>query len=332
MSTMKQWKLIKRPGKGVVTTENVKLEEVPIPTPGENEVLVKVTLCSVDPTQRIWMTDAPQYMPCIELGDPIRALVVGEVTESSSEKLPIGTLVSGLASVSEYVTMPVETTPVLDKSIPHEIYLSAMALHIGLTAYKGCQIMEVKEGKTIVVSGAAGAVGSLAGQIAKIQGATNVIGIVGTDEKANWITKELGFDHAINYKTDNVDEKLSELAPNGIDGYFENVGGPITHEVLLRCNNFARVAFCGAISAYNEGGHATLSCYDMILMRRITIQGFICLDHIAEMPEVIAFMSQHVKEGRIKHKADVREGIDNFVDIFNLLFSGGNTGKLMIRF
>lgn len=181
-----------------------------------------------------------------------------------------------------------------------------------------------------MVSGAAGAVGSLAGQIAKIEGA-RVIGVVGSASKAKWITEELGFDGAINYKTDDVPAKLKELAPDGVDGYFENTGGPVTDAVYMSFNNHARMAVCGFIENYNKNESSGPKNYGMILMRRVMVQGFICLDHVAEMPEMLEFMQQQVSSGKIKYSVDVREGFCNYIKVLNLLFTGDNTGKLCLR-
>jgi NADPH-dependent curcumin reductase CurA len=188
----------------------------------------------------------------------------------------------------------------------------------------------VQKGETVVISGAAGAVGSMAGQIAKIMGA-RVIGVVGSPSKAKWITDDLGFDGAINYKTDDINARLKELAPDGVDCYFENTGGPTSDAVFMHFNTFARMAFCGLIDTYNKKESPGPKSYNMFLMRRVTVQGFICTDHMDEYPEMLEFVKKHVDSGKIKHKVDVREGLDNYIEVLNLLFSGGNTGKLCLK-
>ncbi|KAK3234059.1 hypothetical protein CYMTET_55682 [Cymbomonas tetramitiformis] len=325
----RQWILKKRP-EGSVHTGDLELTDAPIPTPGDGEVLVRNTYVSIDPTHRIWMSDMPQYMPCVELGEVMRAITVGVVEESNFDGLEKGDIVGGLGNCQDYY---VSEGAGLDKkttSVPVQDHLNVFGVVIGLTAFYGTmKICQPKAGETFVVTGAAGAVGSLAGQLAKMAGA-RVIGAVGSQEKADYITKELGFDGAINYKTDDLDEKLKELAPDGVDCFFDNTAGPMLEAVLLQLNNNSRIALCGLINQYNTD-KVGVKNYDMLLMRRVTLRGFICLDHIEYFGEALEMLGAGVAEGKIKYKTDVQEGLPNYIDVVNMLFDGSNDGKLVLK-
>mmetsp|Transcript_5241 Transcript_5241/g.14643 ORF Transcript_5241/g.14643 Transcript_5241/m.14643 type:complete len:346 (-) Transcript_5241:252-1289(-) len=329
-SKNRQWILKRRPKKEPRHGDLV-MEVAERPTCGEGQVLIRTTLLSIDPTQRIWMSDMPQYMEPVGIGEVMRAGGAGEVVESRFPGLAVGDKVFALTGMQDFCVIPGEVATKIDDAVKPEDALSIYSVVIGLTAYHGVmKICKPKEGETVVISGAAGAVGSVSGQLAKIAGA-RVIGVVGSASKAKWITEELGFDGAINYKTDNLDEKLKELAPGGVDCYFENTGGPVTEAVFLQFNNFARVAFCGSIGAYNKHSPPGPKNYFMTLMRRVRIQGFICTDHLDEMPEMLEAMKKYVAAGKIKYNVDVREGLSSYLEVVNLLFSGGNTGKLCLK-
>jgi len=195
-------------------------------------------------------------------------------------------------------------------------------------AWFGVKIIDPKEGDVVVVSGAAGAVGSVVGQLAKDKGAV-VIGIAGGEEKCNYL-KEMGFDFAIDYKSENIGDKLKEYAPNGINGYFDNVGGEATEAVLINACNGMKIALCGSISEYDDNWSG-IKNFNMILMRRVTVKGFICLDHMGELGEARSAIMKLQKEGKLIFREDIREGIENYVDVVNQLFCGGNKGKLMLR-
>eukprot|EP00301_Raphidiophrys_heterophryoidea_P014258 c2211_g1_i1.p1 GENE.c2211_g1_i1~~c2211_g1_i1.p1 ORF type:complete len:335 (+),score=111.75 c2211_g1_i1:68-1072(+) len=333
MSTSRAWFLVKRPVKEI-TSEHLELREVPIPSPKDGEVLIKVKYVSIDPTHRVWMSAADQYMEPVAIGSVMRAAVIGEVIVSNNvPAVPVGTFVSAFGGVQDHVIAAGNSVQPLDTSIPLTSYLSVLGVVIGLTAYHGVKgILKVKPGEVVVVSGAAGAVGSLVGQLAKDAGAKKVIGIVGSADKAAWLTKEAGFDAAINYKSEDVLARLKELAPEGVDGYFENVGGKIS-EAVFRCfNNYGRVAVCGLISAYNdENADVALSNFQMILHRRLTVQGFICMDHADQMPECIAKLGGMLKEGKLKYKEDVQKGLERYIEVVNMLFDGSNSGKLILE-
>lgn len=329
MPSNRQWILRHRPV-GAIKPTDLELVTADTPACGEGEVLVKNLYISIDPTHRIWMGDKPQYMPCVGLGEVMRALTGGIVEESNFEGLAKGDYVCGVGMCQDYFVGPGAGWSKLSPPITLPDAMGPYSLIIGLTAYHGTlKICAPKAGETFVVSGAAGAVGSLSGQIAKIAGA-RVIGVVGSEEKAKWITEELGFDGAINYKTDDVQAKLAELAPNGVDCYFENVGGAPLEAVLALANNNCRIAVCGLIDQYNTSEKGPVN-FNMILMRRINIQGFICLDHAASMPEMMEYMVKHISEGSIKFKMDVQEGLENYVQVVNMLFEGTNSGKLVLK-
>jgi len=208
--------------------------------------------------------------------------------------------------------------------------VSVCSVVIGLTAWHGAtKILQAGSDDVVVVSGAAGAVGSIASQLCKARGA-KVIGIAGGPDKCKYLTDELGLDGAIDYKSDDVDAKLKELAPDGFTGYFDNVGGTVTEAVLNNMRNFSKMALCGSISEYNDK-FVGITNFNMILMRRIQVQGFICMDHMDEYPECLAELTDLVKQGKLKYREHVDHGLENYVDVLNLLFEGKNTGKLMLR-
>jgi len=333
MTTNRSWILVKRPT-SAITHEHLELRELAKPAPKDGEVLIKVKYVSIDPTHRVWMSSHDQYMEPVALGDVMRAAVIGEVVESNNvPNIAVGTFVSAFGGVQEYVVAPGAAVQALDPSLPLTTYMSVLSLIIGLTAYLGVnEICKVKPGDVVVVSGAAGAVGSLFGQLAKEAGAKKVIGIAGSADKIEWLTKDCRFDSAINYKTDDVLAKLKELASEGVDVYFDNVGGKITEHVFRCFNNYARIAVCGQISGYNgEDGDVPLKNFQMINHRRLTVRGFVCVDFAEQMPACIEYLSKLMKEGKIKYKEDVQKGLDRYVEVVNKLFDGSNTGKLILE-
>lgn len=331
----KQVLLKKRPV-GDFKDDDFEVVETPIPEPGAGEVVVKSILLSIDPTHRIWATDADQYMPAVGLGTVMRAASLGKVVKSSDPaKMAVGTLVGGMGGVQEYFVAPIAGLFPVVPDVPLSYNHSLFSVLIGLTAWVGINICEAKAGRTMVVSGAAGAVGSIAGQLAKARGA-RVIGIAGSADKCAWLKNDLGFDEAINYKTEKLDERLDQLCPDGVDGYFDNVGGVILETLLKKMKTFSNIAFCGSISGYNahEGASQTMTVnnYDMILMRRIKVQGFICSDHVADMPTAMAELGGLVQQGKLKVREDIQEvGAEEYPRIVRMLYSGQNTGKLMMK-
>lgn len=326
------WRLRKRPV-GNITDDVLSLEEESMPEPKEGECLFRLNYLSLDPTNRIWMSDMDQYMPPVAIDEPMRGLVCGTVIKSKSPVFEEGQIVSGLGVWADYqVGSPEMISPMSNiGQIPVMDAFATFAI-VGPTAYFGLlDITNPQPGETVVVSTAAGAVGSIVGQIAKIQGCY-VVGLTGTDKKCKWITEELGFDKAINYKTENIPEALANACPKGIDVYFDNVGGEILDACLKLMNLKGRISTCGLMSQYNATEDVPgPKNYPAILMQRLKIEGFIILDYMARYPEAIAAVSQWMAEGKIKVRNDVVDGLENALETVKKLYSGTNAGKLMIR-
>jgi NADPH-dependent curcumin reductase CurA len=326
--------LARRPH-GNVEADDVRLESVPVPEPGPGEAVVKVQWISIDPTIRTWMDDAPGYLPPIEIDAVVRAGGVGEVVASNSDRYPVGASVFAMLGWQDHAVLTEGSGDgqVLPDGIDPTAALSVFGV-TGMTAYFGLlDVGQPKEGDTIVVSGAAGATGSVVGQIAKLKGAGNVVGIAGTDEKCAWLVDELGFDAAINYKTEKVGARLRELCPKGIDIYFDNVGGEILDTCLGQLAMHGRIVCCGAISAYNEDRSTTygLKNYFNLIIKRARMEGFLVLDYLDRFAEGQADMFGWVLDGKIKHAVHVVEGLEHAPDALNLLFTGGNTGKVIVK-
>jgi NADPH-dependent curcumin reductase CurA len=327
----RQWRLARRP---VGEIQDGDLEFVTTPTPPleEGQVLVRNVYLSLDPTNRIWMSDQEQYMPPVQIGEVMRGGTAGVVEESRDPNLPVGTaVVPWLGGWQDYVVAAGSACTPIPPGFPLSAILSSMGL-TGVTGYFGLlEIGKPKAGETLVVSAAAGAVGSIVGQIGKIKGC-RVIGIAGSAEKCRWITEDLGFDAAINYKTEDVGEALDRHCPQGIDINFENVGGPIMDAVMQRMNNFGRMPLCGMISTYNaEGPVPGPPSFPMVLMRRLTVQGFIVSDYIARWGEAVAQIGAWVSEGKIKYKVDIQPGLEHAPKTVKRLFSGDHDGKLLVQ-
>lgn len=307
--------------------------EGPIPTIGDNEFLIRTRFISVDPSMRGQMENRADYVAPLQIGDVMRAGAVGEVVASNHPEYPIGSLLSGTFGMQDFVASDGERLPV--RRFP-EGTDPGMALGIfgvtGMTAYFGLlDLGEPKAGDTVVISGAAGATGSIAGQIAKIRGCT-VIGMAGNDKKCSWLTEELGFDGAINYKTEDVGQALDRLCPNGINIYFDNVGGEILDLCLARIADNARVVICGGISRYNASGEIPgPKNYFNLVFRRARMEGFIVLDYAARFPQAVTEMQGWIDEGRLQQSATVVEGFDELPRTLIRLFQGYNTGKLMVK-
>jgi len=318
---------------GMVDDTIVTMEEAPVPEPGDGEYVVKVSHVSIDPTIRTWMDDAPGYLPPIGIGEVVRSGGLGTVVASRNDEFPVGTTVFGMLGWQDYAL--VDGTPGTGNVVPDGMDPTAVLSVFGvtgMTAYFGLlDVGEPKEGDVVVVSGAAGATGSVVGQIAKLKGAGKVVGIAGGPEKCRWIVDELGFDEAIDYKAGDVGEALSAACPEGIDVYFDNVGGEILDAVLERISIGARVVLCGAISAYNDRGSAyRLKNSFMLIMRRAKMQGFLILDYLDRFPEAQGEMFGWVLDGKVKHAVHVVEGLERTPEALNLLFTGGNTGKVIV--
>jgi NADPH-dependent curcumin reductase CurA len=328
----RQIRLAARP-QGEIKPTDWEHAEAPLAEPGEGEFAGRTRFISVDPAMRGWLDDRPSYLPPVGLGEVMRAGSIVEVTASNHPDFDVGDHVVGVFGAQEHVVSDGRGARKVDPSVaPLSTYLGALGSP-GLTAYFGLfEVGALKDGDTVVVSGAAGAVGTVAGQIAKIKGC-RVIGIAGGPEKCAMLTGELGFDAAIDYRSQNVMAALRELAPGQIDVYFDNVGGDILDAALANLAMHARVVICGAISQYNvEGRSQGPSNYMMLLVRRSRMQGFLVFDYADRYGEAIAELAGWIAAGRLKVKEQVVRGtIDDFPATLQMLFRGENTGKLVLE-
>ena len=318
---------------GPVDENTYELVTEPIPEIGDGEALVKVGWISIDPTNRMWIGEEPTYLPPVAIGEVMRGLGLGEVVASNNPNFPVGARVQGLTGWQDYTVisdeMPLMVIPDEVEAEPATL-LGALGM-TGVTAWFGMmEIGEPKEGDTVVVSAAAGAVGSVAGQLAKAAGA-RVVGIAGGPEKCAWIVDELGFDAAVDYKADDWREQLKAATPDGIDLDFENVGGEIMEAVFARLNVGARVALCGLISGYNETEPPPgPRSFGNLLVNRVRLQGFIILDYYPRFGEAVAELSKLAAEGKLKTEETVVEGFERLPEALNMLFAGENRGKLVV--
>ncbi len=325
--------LAERPD-GPVDENTFDLVMEPVPEIGPGEALVHVKWISIDPTNRTWIGEEPTYLPPVAIGEVMRALGLGEVVESNNENFPVGAMVNGLTGWQDYTVIS-DSNPLMlvppEVTAPPSAILGTLGM-TGLTAYFGMlEIGEPKEGETVVVSAAAGAVGSVAGQLAKMKGA-RVVGIAGGPEKCAWLVDELGFDATVDYKADDWRRQLKEATPDGIDVDFENVGGEIMEAVFARMNKDGRVALCGLISGYNEDEPPPgPRSFGNLLIQRVKLQGFIILDYYARFGEGIRQLSELGREGKIKSEQTVVEGFEELPRALNMLFAGENTGKLVVH-
>jgi NADPH-dependent curcumin reductase CurA len=319
---------------GMVDETTTRLEELDVPAPGPGEALARVRYLSIDPTIRTWMDDAPGYLPPIQIDEVIRAGGVAEVLESNSDTYSPGDLLFGMTGWQDYVIADSAERAMqpLPPGVAPTTALSAFGI-TGMTAYFGMlDVAALKEGDVVVVSGAAGATGSTAGQIAKAKGAGKVIGIAGGPQKCAYIVDQLGFDAAIDYKSENVGARLHELAPNGLDVYFDNVGGEILDACLANLALRGRIAVCGAIAGYNDRGSAhAIANTSMLIIRRARMEGFLILDFLDRFPEAQAEMAGWLASGAVKSSEHIVDGLENAPDALNLLFTGGNTGKVIVK-
>jgi NADPH-dependent curcumin reductase CurA len=324
----RQWILRKRPV-GEIRPRDLELVESPIPDPGDGQILVRTLYLSLDPTNRIWMSDVEQYMPPVELGEVMRGGTIGVVERSNNPDYRLGDIVSGLSGWQEY------SLAAGGQKIPRGSVSLTAAMSIlgatGATAYFGLlDIGKPKPGETVVVSAAAGAVGSVVGQIAKLKGC-RAVGFASTDAKCAHVVEDLGFDACINYRSEDLAGALKRACPNGIDVDFENAGGPILDAVMEQINMKARIVLCGMISMYNAKEPPRGPNLANILMKRARIEGFIIIDYFSRFPEFQTDMAKWLAEGKIRHDVHVVKGIENALSALDLLFTGGNTGKLLVQ-
>ena len=330
--TTRQIVLASRPV-GLPTKENFRFDNVDLPEIKEGEVLLKGLYYSVDPYMRGRMNDAKSYVPPFQLNEPLTGGVVAVVTNSKSDSFKTGDYVLGSLPWMENCIVKEKEIHKIDATIaPASNYLGVLGM-TGLTAYLGLiQIGKPKSGETVVVSGAAGAVGIVVGQIAKIQGC-RVIGIAGSDKKTNLLKEEFRFDQAINYKTtDDLKKAIAEACPDGVDIYFDNVGGEISDAVISLMNFHSRIPLCGQISLYNNTDNATgPRLQPMLLTRSILMQGFIVGDYKSLFPEATQQLSQWVKDGKLKSTETIIHGFDQLPAALIGLFDGRNEGKMIVQ-
>ncbi|MFO6452410.1 MULTISPECIES: NADP-dependent oxidoreductase [unclassified Aeromicrobium] len=331
MTHTKRITLAQRPT-GLPDDSTWSAEEVDLPAPGDGELLVKVDHVSLDPAMRGWLNDVRSYLPPVQIGEVMRAAGTGTVVESNHPDFAVGDAVTGTLGVTEYAITNGEGLQKIDTSVAGPAtWLGALGMP-GLTAYHGLyEVGEMKEGDVVVISAAAGAVGSVAGQLAKAKGCT-VIGIAGGAEKCAWL-KEIGFDEAIDYKNENVLKRLREVAPKGIDIYFDNVGGDILDAALANLRRGARVIICGAVSTYNDEKLAPgPKRYMSLLVFRAKMQGFLVFDYPEKDAAAIADMSDLIGSGKLVARETVVEGgVEDFGQTLLGLFEGRNTGKLVLK-
>jgi NADPH-dependent curcumin reductase CurA len=328
----KQLKFVKRPvGEADASTWSLELN--PIPELKDGEILVRHHYVSLDPAMRGWMNDSKSYIEPMDIGSVMRAGAVGEVVAvNNNPNFKAGDYVAGFGGVQQYAVSDGSDLRIVDpKLAPLPTYLSALGM-TGMTAYFGIlEVGKIKEGDVVVISGAAGAVGSIAGQIAKIKGC-KVIGIAGGADKCNYLLEELGFDGAIDYKNENVRKRLKEECPKGLDVYFDNVGGEILDIALSLLRLHARIVICGAISQYNNKmAIKGPSNYLSLLVNRATMQGMVVFDYAKKYAEAAMNMGRWMAEGKLKSREDIYEGIENFPQTYKRLFSGEKLGKLVLK-
>lgn len=328
----RQWRLKSRPV-GMVSRENFEWTEEPVPPVGDGQFLVRNLYLSFDPTQRAWMA-GPTYLPEIGIGEVMRAGATGQVIESKNPEFKEGEFVSGGLGWQDYMVtdgkgmLPLQKVP---PGVPLPMAMSVVGL-TGLTAYFGLlRVGEPKEGETVVVSGAAGATGSVAAQIAKLKGA-RVIGIAGGAEKCAWLEGELGLDAVIDYKNEDVAARTKELCPKGVNVYFDNVGGPILEAMLDNLALGGRIVLCGAISQYNaEEPPPGPRNYTQLIVKRGKMQGFLILDFAKDFQTAAMEMVQWVGQGKLKYQVDIQEGLENAPETFLRIFTGQNRGKQLLK-
>lgn len=331
MPTSREIHLASRP-EGAPTPETFATVSKEIPAPGPGQFLVKNLYMSVDPYMRGRMRDQKSYVPPFQVGEVMSGGAVGEVIASQNDAFPVGQHVLGMEGWREYYISEGKGQRKIDGSLaPLSAFLGVLGMP-GLTAYIGLHhIGQPKEGETVFVSGAAGAVGSVVGQLAKQSGCT-VVGSAGSAKKVSFLTDELGFDRAFNYKEGDLGEQIKANCPEGIDIYFDNVGGPMLDAALASMNSFGRIPVCGMISQYNATGALTgPSNIINVVSRRLKIEGFIVSDHFDKMGPFMKKVGGLLKEGKIKFEETVVEGIENAPDAFLGLFRGDNLGKMIVK-
>ena len=334
--TNHQVRLAKRP-EGTATREHWRFSTEPVAQPDEGGVLVKTLSLSLDPAMRGWLNDAKSYIPPVAIDEVMRAGGIGRVVASKNPQFAVGDTVYGTLGVQEYMLIPQDQIK-RNGLVKVDLRVGTITQWLnvlgmpGMTGYFGLMdVGQPKAGETLVVSGAAGAVGQTVGQLAKILG-LRAVGIAGGKAKCDWVVNELGFDACIDYKAGPIKDALRQACPNGVDIYFDNVGGEILDTVLTRINRKARIVICGAISQYNNTTPVKgPSNYMSLLVNRARMEGIVVFDYADRYPQAIAEMAGYLREGRMKSKEDVVDGIDTFPETLLKLFNGENFGKLVLK-
>jgi len=328
--TNRQIRLVQRPT-GLVTEDDFEMVEAPMPELAEGEALMRTMYLGMDATVRTWLNRGEGYLPAVEIGEVVRCSGIGPIVATNCDAYTVGDLVMGLPGWSEFgVCRDDLYTTKLDPGSPMLARMSVFGA-TGAAAYFGLlDIGQPQPGEAVVVSAAAGATGSLVGQIAKIKGC-RVVGIAGSDEKCAWVVDELGFDACINHRTDDLSARLKELCPDRVDIYFDNVGGPILDAVLGGLAQHGRVVLCGAIAVYNEHGRPPGPAnYLNLIARRGTMRGFITLDYWDRFDECVAQLGAWADEGRLRWREQIVDGLEHAPDALNMLFTGENMGKVIV--
>lgn len=326
------WILVRRP-QGAVSTDDFRLDRVPMPRADARQIVVRNRLLSCDPTQLGWMT-RDTYVPAVPLGQVMRAFAAGEVVESRHPNFQVGEHVQGLLGWQDYAQIDPAQVPFLlriPEGVPLETGLGLLGL-TGLTAYFGLtEVGRAQAGETVLVSGAAGATGQVVGQIAKLLGC-RVVGIAGGPEKCRRLVDEFGFDAAIDYKNDNLMTRLRKDCPQGVDVFFDNVGGDTLDAALLALAKRGRIVLCGAISIYTQSGPVPgPRNYLRLLTQRGRMEGFLTSDYLPRAPEAIAQLADWWRAGKLKQRVDIIEGFENAPTALARLFTGDNQGKQLVR-
>ena len=334
MTINRQWLLAARPH-GMVGPDNFSYREAPLESLATGQVLVRNQVFSFDPTQRNWMVDRPSYLPPVALGEVMRAGTVGEVVESKHPEFSVGDLVQTTGGWQDFAVVAPGQGPMgltkLPEGVSPELMLSVLGI-TGLTAYFGMlELGEPKAGETVLVSGAAGATGSVAGQIARIKGC-RVVGIAGGSRKCDWLKEQAGFDEVIDYKSEDVAQRIAETCPEKWDVFFDNVGGPILEAALNHLNLYSRIVLCGGIANYNAidpvpGPNNLMN----LITNRGRMQGFIILDYLPRALEAVEALLGWVGAGELAYEVDVQEGFENIPKTLQRLYTGENFGKQLLR-
>jgi hypothetical protein len=333
MTANRQLVLRSRP-KGLLAPGDLQLAETPVPAIQDGQALARVKYLSIDPTMRVWMS-VDTYLPAVATGEVMRAVGFAEVIDSRHKDFKKGDKIVGLTGLQDYCLIDPANKRASFQKVPPIPFLSDTAFLgvlgiTGMTAYFGMmEIAKPQKGETLVVSAAAGATGSIAGQIGKIHGC-RVVGIAGGPEKCQWLTEDLGFDAAVDYKQPDWKEKLSAATPKGVDIDYENVGGEIMHEVLERMNLHGRIVLCGLISGYTTGSPA-LENFGLVLVKRLRVQGFIIMDFMNRYMEAATQLGKWKMFGKLKDRETIVDGLEKAPDAINMLFTGGNIGKLIVK-